>query len=116
MSPETRQQTEAGATLTYDGREIVLPVVRGTEDEVAPLATFYQEPETDKKMSETAVRLIAKMPTLAAYSYKHSIGQPFMYPRNSLDYSANFLHMMFTTPCEDVEPDPLLARTLDLLL
>ncbi|MBI3538768.1 MAG: citrate synthase, partial [Candidatus Eisenbacteria bacterium] len=83
---------------------------------VAALATFYQEPETDKKMSETAVRLIAKMPTLAAYSYKHSIGQPFMYPRNSLDYSATFLHMMFATPCEDGDPDPLLAKTLDLLL
>jgi citrate synthase len=83
---------------------------------VAALATFYQEPETDKKMGETAVRLIAKGPTIAAYSYKHSIGQPFMYPRNRYDYSSNFLHMMFATPAEDEDPDPLLARTLDLLL
>ena len=52
-------------------------------------------------------RLIAKMPTIAAYSYKHSIGQPFMYPRNDLDYSSNFLHMMFATPCEEYEVDPV---------
>ncbi len=41
------------------------------------------------------------MPTIAAYSYKHSIGQPFMYPQNALDYTSNFLHMMFATPCDD---------------
>jgi citrate synthase len=83
---------------------------------VAALATFYQEPEQDdRRLHETVVRLLAKMPTIAAYSYKHSIGQPFMYPRNGLDYSANFLHMMFATPCEDDHVDPLLARTVDLL-
>jgi citrate synthase len=84
---------------------------------VAALATFYQEPSLDERMlNDTVVRLIAKMPTIAAYSYKHSIGQPFMYPSNRLDYSANFLHLMFATPAEDFVPDPLLARTLDLLL
>jgi citrate synthase len=84
---------------------------------VAALATFYQEPDHDaKRVQETVVRLIAKMPTLAAYSYKHSIGQPFIYPRNGLDYSANFLNMMFATPCDDYVVDPLLARALDLLL
>jgi citrate synthase len=56
------------------------------------------------------------MPTLAAYSYKHSIGQPFIYPLNKLDYSSNFLHMMFGTPADDFEVDPVLARALDLLL
>ncbi|HKW02742.1 MAG TPA: citrate synthase [Vicinamibacterales bacterium] len=84
---------------------------------VAALATFY--PSADQNgasLHEAAVRLIAKMPTIAAYSYKHSIGQPFVYPNNRLGYSANFLHMMFATPCDDLEVDPLLAKALDLLL
>ena len=84
---------------------------------VAALATFYQGVEHNGAgLRENVVRLIAKMPTLAAYSYKHSIGQPFIYPRNRLDYAANFLHMMFATPCDDFEVDPVLARALDLLL
>ena len=84
---------------------------------VAALATFYQQPDHDPTtMYETVARLMGKMPTIAAYSYKHSIGQPFVYPQNRLDYSANFLHMMFATPCDDYEVDPLLARVLDLLL
>ncbi len=91
-----------------------MPVCAAT---VAALATFYQEPDHDeKRLHETVVRLIAKMPTIAAYSYKHSIGQPFVYPLNALDYASNFLHMMFATPAEEYEPDALLARTLDLLL
>ena len=84
---------------------------------VAALATFYQDPVQDEKaVNEAVVRLIAKMPTIAAYSYKHSIGQPFVYPRNAYDYASNFLHMMFATPAEEYSVDPLLARTLDLLL
>jgi citrate synthase len=84
---------------------------------VAALATFYQEPDQDeKRVQETVVRLIAKMPTIAAYSYKHSIGQPFIYPHNQFDYTSNFLHMMFATPCDEYQVDPALARALDLLL
>jgi citrate synthase len=83
---------------------------------VGALATFYQQPETDQHIQDTVTRLIAKMPTIAACSYKHSIGQPFMYPKNALDYSSNFLHMMFATPCESYEVDPVLARAIDLLL
>jgi citrate synthase len=83
---------------------------------VGALATFYQEPEADQRTPETVVRLLAKMPTIAAYSYKHSLGQPFMYPRNALDYCSNFLYMMFGTPCEDYVVDPVLARAVDLLL
>jgi len=83
---------------------------------VATLATFYQEPESDDRIRESIIRLIAKMPTIAAYSYKHSIGQPFIYPRNDLDYSSNFLNMMFGTPCENYEVDPVVARAVDLLL
>jgi len=84
---------------------------------VAALATFYQGQEPNEgNLHETIVRLIAKMPTIAAYSYKHSIGQPFIYPRNQLSYVANFLHMMFATPCDEFEVDPAVARALDLLL
>jgi citrate synthase len=84
---------------------------------VAALATFYQgADENAASLRETVVRLLAKMPTIAAYSYKHSIGQPFMYPKNRLDYVSNFIYMMFATPCEDLAVDPVLARALDLLL
>jgi len=83
---------------------------------VGALATFYQQPETGQNVQDTVTRLIAKMPTIAACSYKHSIGQPFMYPQNRLDYTSNFLHMMFATPCEPYELDPVLARAVDLLL
>ncbi len=83
---------------------------------VGALATFYQQPETEQNLHDTVIRLVAKIPTIAACSYKHSIGQPFMYPVNRLDYAANFLHMMFATPCEDYHVDPVLAKALDLLL
>jgi citrate synthase len=84
---------------------------------VAALATFYQGAEEgEATLHDTVVRLIAKMPTIAAYSYKHSIGQPLMYPRNRLEYASNFLHMMFGTPCDEYEPDPAIARALELLL
>ncbi|MEZ5966260.1 MAG: citrate synthase [Planctomycetota bacterium] len=86
---------------------------------VGALSTFYEDVHFDDPADQrkaAAVRLLAKMPTIAAYSYKHHLGQPFMYPRNDLTYAANILHMMFATPCERYEPDPVLARALDLLL
>ncbi len=83
---------------------------------IAALTTFYQAPETDENANESVVRLIAKMPTIAACVYKHSIGQPFMYPSNKLNYASNFLRMMFGNPCEEYEVDPVLARTVDMLL
>jgi citrate synthase len=83
---------------------------------IGALATFYQQPETDDSVHDTVTRLIAKMPTIASYSYKHSLGQPFLYPQNTLGYAANFLHMMFGTPCEEYVVDPVLARVVDLLL
>lgn len=58
-------------------------------------------------------RLISKVPTLAAMAYKYSIGQPFIYPRNDLDYAGNFLHMCFAVPCEDYHVDPVIARAMD---
>jgi citrate synthase len=83
---------------------------------VSALAAFYEQPGTDDEIRTAIVRLLAKMPTLAAWAYKHSIGQPFVYPRNDLDYSSNLLHMMYATPCETYRVDPAVARALDILL
>jgi citrate synthase len=86
---------------------------------VGALAAFYPDSldTRDPRDVEISVhRLLAKMPTMAAYAYKHSIGQPFLYPRNDLAYSANFLHMMFATPCEPYEIDPVIEKAIDLLL
>jgi citrate synthase len=83
---------------------------------IGTLATFYQQPESREHIQESIVRLIAKMPTIAACSYKHSIGQPFVYPRNDLAYASNFLRMMFGNPCEEYVVDPVLAKAVDLLL
>ena len=83
---------------------------------VGALSAFYHDSLdiNDPHHREVcAYRLIAKMPTLAAMCYKYSIGQPFMYPRNELSYGANFLRMMFGTPCSEYEVDPVLARAMD---
>lgn len=83
---------------------------------VASLSAFYHDSLDirDKAQRKLAsLRMIAKMPTLAAMAYKYSIGQPFIYPKNSLDYSANFLHMMFATPCEEYVVNPVLAKAID---
>ena len=63
-----------------------------------------------------AYRLLSKMPTMAAMCYKYSIGQPFVYPRNDLSYAGNFLRMMFATPCEEYEVNPVLERAMDRIL
>ena len=63
----------------------------------------------------TMARLVAKMPTLAAMSYKYSIGQPFVYPRNELSYAGNFLHMMFATPCEPYKVNKVVEKALDTI-
>jgi citrate synthase len=83
---------------------------------VGALSAFYHESldiynPTHRNIA--ALRLIAKMPTLAAMCYKYSIGLPFMYPANQLTYAENFLHMMFGVPTEDKPPNPILARALD---
>ncbi len=83
---------------------------------VGALSAFYHDALniTDEAHREVAAfRLIAKMPTLAAMSYKYSIGMPFMYPDNSLDYASNFLHMMFGNPCETTKVNPVLAKAMD---
>jgi citrate synthase len=86
---------------------------------VGALAAFYGEASNvhDPVVREMAAhRLIAKMPTIAAWSYKHSIGEPFVYPDNSLSFTANFLRMMFSVPAEPFEPDERFVRALDLIL
>ena len=83
---------------------------------VGALSAFYHD-STDINNPEhrdiSAIRLIAKMPTLVAMSYKYTIGQPYMYPKNDLSYAGNFLRMMFGTPCEDYVVNPVLERALD---
>jgi len=86
---------------------------------VGALSTFYQDSldVRDPRQVEVSVhRLLAKLPTIAAYSHKKSCGQPLMYPRNDLNYCENFLHMMFAVPCEDYHVDPDFAEALDMLL
>ncbi|MFQ5673694.1 MAG: citrate synthase [Nitrospinales bacterium] len=86
---------------------------------VGSLATFYagELGVRNERQVEIAIhRLLAKLPTIAAYSYKKSIGQPLPYPNNAMSYTQNFLNMMFSTPCEDYQVDPLAAKTLDVLL
>jgi len=83
---------------------------------VGAMSAFYHDSTdiTDPWQREVAtVRLIAKMPTIAAWAYKFSIGQPFVYPRNDLDYASNFLRMCFSVPAEEYEVNPILSRAMD---
>ncbi len=83
---------------------------------VGALSAFYHDSTdiTDEMQREiAAMRMIAKMPTIAAMAYKYSVGQPFVYPRNDLDYASNFLHMCFAVPAEDYDVNPVLARAMD---
>jgi len=83
---------------------------------VGGMSAFYHD-STDINNPEhrhiAAIRLIAKMPTMVAMAYKYKIGQPYIYPKNSLSYAGNFLHMMFATPCEEYKVNPVLERALD---
>ena len=83
------------------------------------ISTFYEsyyDPRDPLAVDESARRLIAKMPTIASWAYKKSIGQPYIYPRNDLTYVENFLHMMFALPVEDRKIDPVIVRALNVLL
>ncbi|NBQ53923.1 MAG: citrate synthase [Proteobacteria bacterium] len=86
---------------------------------VCSLSSYYPEwlnPHDENQVSQLVPRVLSKVRTIAAYSYKKSIGQPVIYPKNSLDYCANFLHMMFAVPSEPYEVDPELVKTLNLLM
>lgn len=83
---------------------------------VGALSAFYHDSTDINDPHQRLIasrRMIAKMPTIAAMAYKYSIGQPFIYPRNDLDYAANFLHMCFSVPCEKYEPNPIFSRAMD---
>ncbi len=85
---------------------------------VGAMAAFYHDSTdiNDPRQREIAsIRMIAKIPTLAAMAYKYSVGQPFVYPRNDLDYASNFLHMCFSVPAEEYKVDPKIARAMDLI-
>jgi citrate synthase len=87
---------------------------------ICSLSTFYPESLDPNRSAEkknlTIHRLLAKLPTLAAWAYKNSMRHPFMYPKNKYDYCENFLHMMFAMPTEDYHPDPVVASALNKLL
>jgi citrate synthase len=83
---------------------------------VGALSAFYPDSmnlHDPKQRDISAIRLIAKLPTLVAMAYKYSMGQPYIYPRNELSYAANFMRMMFATPCEDYKVNPVLVRAVD---
>jgi citrate synthase len=85
---------------------------------VGAMSAFYHDSidiNDPEQRHIASIRMIAKMPTIAAMAYKYAIGQPFMYPRNDLDYSSNFLHMCCGIPCESYTPDPILSRAIDLI-
>lgn len=83
---------------------------------VGALSAFYHDTLNIKNPEHRAIsalRLIAKMPTIAAMCYKYNVGQPFMPPQNHMSYAENFLHMMFATPCEETKPNPVFVKALD---
>ncbi|MGY6409846.1 MAG: citrate synthase [Alkalilacustris sp.] len=86
---------------------------------VGAMSAFYHD-STDIndpwQREVAAIRMIAKMPTIAAWAYKYSVGQPFVYPRNDLDYASNFLRMCFAVPAEDYEVNPILSRAMDRIM
>ena len=87
---------------------------------VGALSSFYSEKNYDFSSNEgmwvAVSRLLAKLPTMAAMAYKYSLGQPFIYPKNNLSYSENFLHMLFSTPCGEYHPSKASIEALDKLL
>jgi len=86
---------------------------------VGALSAFYRDSEDFTKMKQRMIsnhRIIAKMPTIAAWAYKYSLGQPVIYPKNDLTYAENFLRMVFATPCEDYDINPVITKAMNQLL
>jgi citrate synthase len=85
---------------------------------VGALSAFYHEAEDFSDAEHRNIsfnRIVAKLPTIVAMAYKYTMGEPFMFPRNDLGYTANFMHMMFGTPCEEYKPNPVLVHALDTI-
>ncbi|MCO5123660.1 MAG: citrate synthase [Rhizobacter sp.] len=126
--PNTAQNTEFDALVTKHTmvHEQMQFFLRGFRRDAHPMAiltglvggmsAFYHD-STDinnpRHREISAIRLIAKMPTLVAMTYKYTMGQPYVYPRNDLSYASNFMRMMFATPCEDYIPNDVLVRAMD---
>ncbi len=123
------EEFESRVTLHTMVHEQMHNFFRGFRRDAHPMATmvgvvgamsaFYHDSLdiSDPDQREIAsIRMIAKLPTIAAMAYKYSIGQPFVYPRNDLDYASNFLRMCFAVPAEDYEVNPILARAMDRIL
>jgi citrate synthase len=103
----------------FDGYPITAHPMAILSAMVTSLSSYYPyalNAKADEYRDITIARLMGKLPTIAAFSYKKSIGHPFIYPRNDLDHCANFLHMMFAVPAEPYRPDPVSVRALNLLL
>jgi citrate synthase len=86
---------------------------------VGALSAFYHDSmdiHDERSRDISAFRLIAKLPTITAMAYKYNMGQPFMYPKNELSYTENFLYMMFGNPCEEYKPNPVVSRAMDRIL
>lgn len=126
--PTAEQKEQFANTITYHTmvHEQLSQFFRGFRRDAHPMAilcgvvgalsAFYHDSldiNNPRDREVSAFRLIAKMPTMAAMCYKYSVGQPFTYPRNDLNYAENFLHMMFSTPCEEYKPNPVLAKAMD---
>ncbi|PVH30633.1 citrate synthase [Pararhodobacter oceanensis] len=129
--PDAKQMLEFEALVTRHTmvHEQMQYFFRGFRRDAHPMATmvgvvgamsaFYHD-STDTndtyQREVAAIRMVAKLPTIAAMAYKYSIGQPFVYPKNTLDYAGNFLHMCFAVPAEDYVVDPILAKAMDRIM
>lgn len=126
--PTARQFREFETNVTHSTMvtERVVDFIKGFNSTAHPmsvmiavvgaLAAFYHDwidVKNPASRRASSIRLVAKVPTIAAMAYKYSVGQPIMYPQNNLSFVENFLYMMFATPCEPYKPDPVLARALD---
>ena len=100
----------------FEGYPATAPPMSVLSTIVASLSAYYPSGNSDEEVNQNIIRLLAKLNTIAAFSFKKSIGQPYIYPRNDLSYAADFLHMMFAVPSEHYEVDDLIVRTLDMLL
>ncbi|OOV88357.1 citrate synthase [Oceanospirillum linum] len=125
-SPEDKKSFESTITYHTMVHEQLTQFFKGFRRDAHPMAilcgvvgalsAFYHDSldiKNPRDREVSAFRLIAKMPTISAMCYKYSTGQPFVYPRNDLSYAENFLHMMFSTPCEEYVPNPVLAKAMD---
>ena len=116
-SASTRCWTRTSAASSTGSRATRIPMAV-LSSAVSALSTFYQDsldPFDERHVEMSTVRLMAKLPTIAAYAYKKSVGQPLLYPDNSLGYVENFLRLTFGVPAEPYEVDPTMARVLDML-